>query len=120
MTTISYITTAGGEELAILPRADLEALLEDAAHIRAIADYRSGRDPGLTADEMRALLAAPSPLAFWRRKRGVTQAALATTVGLAQNTLSALETGKREGSPAQWLRIAKALDVPLESLIEEE
>jgi DNA-binding XRE family transcriptional regulator len=120
MGTINYITTAAGEELAILPRADLEALMEDAVHLRALSDYRSGRDTGLTADEMRALLAAPSPLALWRRKRGMTQANLAAAVGLAQNTLSALETGKREGSPAQWLKIAKTLDVPIKDLIEEE
>jgi transcriptional regulator with XRE-family HTH domain len=63
---------------------------------------------------MRELLAASSPLAFWRRRRGFTQARLAEAAGLAQNYVSDLETGKREGSPAQWLRIARALEIPLE------
>src|SRR5687768_925542 len=103
---INYVKTPGGEELAILPRSELEAIMAASAHARALDDYRSGRDPGLTSEEMRALLEAASPLAFWRRKRGLTQAALATRTGLAQNYLSDLETGKREGSPAQWLRIA--------------
>lgn len=114
MTHISYVTTPGGEELAILPRAELEQMM----HARALADYRAGRDPGLTADEMRALLAAPSPLAFWRRKRSLTQAKLAKQAGLAQNYVSDLETGKREGSPAQWLKLARVLGVPLEELID--
>jgi DNA-binding XRE family transcriptional regulator len=88
-----------------------------ATHANALADYRSGRDPGLTAKEMRELLAAPTPLAFWRRKRGLTQASLAEAAGIKQNYLSDLETGKREGSPAQWLRIARSLNLPLEDLI---
>jgi DNA-binding XRE family transcriptional regulator len=116
---VSYVTTPGGEELAILPRAELEEIIEAATHARALSEYRSGRDLGLTADEMRDLLAAPTPLAFWRRKRGSTQAKLATAAGITQNYLSDLETGKREGSPAQWLRIARALDVPLEDLVTE-
>jgi len=118
MTQISYVTTPGGEELAILPRAELERMMAAVNHAQALADYRAGRDPGLTADEMRELLAAGSPLAFWRRRRGLTQAALARQAGVAQNYLSDLETGRRQGSPAQWLRIARIVGVPLEELIE--
>jgi DNA-binding XRE family transcriptional regulator len=116
---INYVRTPKGEELAILPRAELEELMIAAQHGKALADYRSGRDPGLTADEMRALLAATTPLAFWRRKRCLTQADLAAAVGITQNYLSDLETGKREGSPSQWLKIARALDVPLDEVIAE-
>lgn len=118
MTHISYVTTPGGEELAILPRAELEQMMAAVNHAEALADYRSGHDPGLTGDEMRELLAAQSPLAFWRRKRGLTQASLAEEAGLAQNYVSDLETGKREGSPAQWLRIARVVGVSLEELID--
>jgi DNA-binding XRE family transcriptional regulator len=117
--SISYVKTPGGEELAILPRAELEEILAAAAHAKALAEYRSGRDPGLASTEMRALVAAPTPLAFWRRKRNLTQAALAKETGLAQNYLSDLETGKREGSAAQWRKIARALDLPVDELIPE-
>lgn len=89
------------------------------AHAKALDDYQTGRDPGLTSEEMRALLEAASPLAFWRRKHGLTQSALAAKAELTQNYLSDLETGKREGSPAQWLKIARALDLPLEELIAD-
>lgn len=117
--SISYVKMPGGEELAILPRAELEEILAAAAHAKALADFRSGRDPGLTGPEMRALLAAPSPLAFWRRKRGLTQAVLAKAADLAQNYISDLETGKREGSAMQWRRIARALDLPVDELIPQ-
>jgi DNA-binding XRE family transcriptional regulator len=117
--SISYVKTPGGEELAILPRAELEEILAAAAHAKALADYRSGRDPGLANTEMRALVAASTPLAFWRRKRNLTQAALAKETGLAQNYLSDLETGKRKGSAPQWRKIARALDLPVDELIPE-
>ncbi len=116
---VSYVKTPGGEELAILPRAEFEEIVEAAAHARRLADYRTGRDPGVTAKEMRELLAATTPLAFWRRKRRITQAKLAEAAGITQNYLSGLETGKRKGSPAHWLKIARALDLPLEDLVTE-
>ncbi|RWM06026.1 MAG: hypothetical protein E5X80_22215 [Mesorhizobium sp.] len=67
--TMTFLTTPGGEELAIIPRREFEALkeaAEGAEHARDLADYRAGRIPGLTPDEARALVDAVSPLAFWR------------------------------------------------------
>jgi DNA-binding XRE family transcriptional regulator len=114
---VRYITTPKGEELAILPRAELEALTEAAEHARALADYRGGRVPGLSPDETRALIAASSPLAFWRKYRGMTQAGLAETVGVTQGYLSDVEKGRRDGPVELWLKLARALDLPIEALI---
>ena len=119
MSSITYVKTPGGEEFAILPRRDLEALSAALKHTKALADHRSGRDPGLSAKKMRALLAAPTPLAFWRRERGLTQVALARRAGVTQNYLSDLETGKREGRVAHWRALSKALDLPLEDLLSD-
>ena len=41
---------------------------------------------------------APTPLAFWRRRRGVTQAALAGLAETTQPHIAELESGKRGGS----------------------
>lgn len=120
MAKISYLTTPGGEELAVLPRSELEELMEAAEHERALADYRSGRDPGLTSEEMHALLAAPSPLAFWRRKRGLSQKDIATAAGIKQNYVSDIENGRRKGSASQWLKIARTLGVSVEELLDDE
>lgn len=119
MSNVRFITTPGGEELAILPRRDLEDLMDATRHERALAAHRTGRDPGLTAEDMRALLAAATPLAFWRRKHGLTQGALAKAAGISQNYLSSLETGKRSGDLQLWARIARALDVALDGLVDE-
>jgi hypothetical protein len=80
---IRYFTTPEGDEMAILPRAELEALSEAAEHAGAMTDYLAGRLPGLTPDDARAFVAANSPLAFWRGKRGLTQSALAAEIGEA-------------------------------------
>jgi len=117
---VRYITTPKGEELAILPRAELEELTEAAEHARAVADYRGGRIPGLSPGETRALIAASSPLAFWRKYRGMTQAALAETVGVTQGYLSDVEKGRRDGPVELWLKLSRALNLPIEVLIGDD
>ncbi len=120
MNSIVYFTSPGGDEMAILPRAELEALRNAADHAKALADYRSGRVPGLTPEQALAFAEAPSPLAFWRRFRGLTQSQLAIEIGIAQNYLSDLENGKRTGDVTLWMRLARVLDLPVEELIEAE
>lgn len=119
MNSVAYVTTPGGEELAILPRRELEALKESLGHAQALAGFRAGQIPGLSTEETRALMDAASPLAFWRRYRKQTQSVLAGSVGVTQNYLSEIENGKRGGDVALWLRLARALELPVEILIEE-
>jgi len=119
MGTVAYITTPGGEELAILPRSELEALRGSVDHAQALAAYRAGTAPGLSPEETRAFIAAPSPLSFWRKYRRHTQASLAGIVGITQNYLSELENGKRVGDVGLWLKLSRALEVQVESLVDE-
>jgi DNA-binding XRE family transcriptional regulator len=119
MQNIAYVKTPGGEELAVLPRAELEALMAAVEHNMALADYRAGKTPGLTPVEAIAFAEAASPLAFWRKKRGMTQAALAKAVGVAQGYISELENGNRGGDIGLWMKMAKALDLPLEAIVED-
>jgi DNA-binding XRE family transcriptional regulator len=90
------------------------------AHAVAMADYRAGRDEGLTLDEVDALLAAPTPLAFWRAKRGLTRAAMAKAARTTQAHLADLESGKHGGSLEVMSRIAKALHVKIDDLAPAE
>jgi DNA-binding XRE family transcriptional regulator len=114
--TAKLITTPGGEKLAILPADEFEDLCDQLAHATAMADYRSGREEALTLDEVDALLAAPTPLAFWRAKRGMTQAKLAKAAGTTQPHIADLESGKHGGSLEIMARIAKALRVKIDDL----
>lgn len=116
----TYFTTPNGEELAVLPRDEFEALREAAAHAQAIAAYRSGKLPGLTPAEARELISAVTPMAFWRKKRNLTQAALASAVGMTQTYISEIENGNRTGTVETWLKLARALRVPIEALVDED
>lgn len=116
---VHFFKTPKGEEMAVLPRSELETLTSAIEHSRAVSDYRAGRLPGLTADETRALTKAPSLLEFWRKRAGLTQAVLAGKIGVTQHYLSDVENGKRVGPVELWLKIARALELPVDALIEE-
>lgn len=126
MTHVTYITTPGGEELAVLPRAEYEALLRardelagEVAEARAaFAAADSGEDDGLTADEVEALAAAVSPLAFWLQKRGVTQAELAARADLSQPFVSKIVRREATGSIETLRRIAGVLGLTVDDLTD--
>ncbi len=53
-----------------------------------------------------------------RKRRGMTQAALGTKVGVHQVTIARLETGARRPSMDLLQKLAKALKVRLSELLE--
>jgi transcriptional regulator with XRE-family HTH domain len=65
------------------------------------------------------LLAARTPLAFWRKKRGLTQTDLATAAGIAQGFLSEIESGLKTGDVTVLQRIASALGISLLELVPD-
>jgi DNA-binding XRE family transcriptional regulator len=118
--TAKLIITPGGEKLAILPASEFEDLCDALAHVTAMADYRAGLEEALSLEEADALIVAPTPLAFWRAKRGMTQAALAKAAGTTQPHVADLESGKHGGSLEIMARIAKALKVKVDDLVDED
>lgn len=65
---------------------------------------------------MKALLAAPTPLHFWRRKRGLSEAKLADRAGCSQPYLNQIESGKRTGTMDTFRKLAGALDLTIGQL----
>jgi DNA-binding XRE family transcriptional regulator len=114
------ITTPGGEKLAIPPAQEYEDLCDALAHATAMGEHRVGRDEALTSDEVNALLAAPTPLAFWRAKRGLTHAALAKSAKTTQPHIADLESGKHGGSLEVMAPVAKASRAKLDDLAPAE
>ena len=115
--------TPAGEDIVILSRAEYEALMtdredaEDAASARAVlARLAAGTEETLTEAEIDALLAAPTPLAFWRSKRGMSQSGLARKLGISQGFLSEIESGKKAGDIGTLRKLARALEVTLDDL----
>jgi DNA-binding XRE family transcriptional regulator len=116
--TAKFVVTPGGEKLAILPADEYETMRDALVHQNAMSDYRAGRTEALTLDEVQALLAAPTPLAFWRTKRGMTQAALAKAAGTTQPHIADLESGKHGGSLEVMARLAKVLKIKVDDLVD--
>ncbi|HXW27594.1 MAG TPA: helix-turn-helix transcriptional regulator [Xanthobacteraceae bacterium] len=114
------ITSPSGEELIVVPRRDYEDLVDALAARKVDAALAAGDEELLTAEETAALVAAPAPLAFWRKKRGKTQSQLAAAVGVSQNFLSDLERGKAKGDVTLFLKLARCLDVTIEDLVPEK
>ncbi len=102
-----------------LTRADYEDLVDARDHALAMRDIASGAVETLTGAEVDAYLAAASPLAFWRRHRGLTQAALAARIGIAQSSLAQAETGRRGLKVDTYARLAKVLEIRIEDLLDD-
>ncbi|WP_210205426.1 helix-turn-helix transcriptional regulator [Rhodopseudomonas faecalis] len=115
-----------GDEIVILARKEYDELIaaaavEDAADIatasRLMARISSGEEKLLTSAEMDELLAAKSPLAFYRKRAGLTQAALAQRADLAQGYVSEIEAGRKSGDIQTMRKIAYVLGVQIDDLV---
>ncbi len=127
MTHVQFIKTPSGEELAVLPRAEYDAMIsaqslhqrydEDADDV-AIYDARQAdldNSTGyLPAEVSKLMLQGNSRLKAIRRWRDITQLHIEFKTGISQGYLSELENGIKTGTPETLAMLAKALDVPLE------
>lgn len=115
------IVTPGGETLVVLPLADYEALL-DAADIAAAdkvrADISAGRDEMIPGDIANRLLDGEHPIRAWREHRGLSARELGAKTGISAAYLSELETGKKSGGIATLARIAAALSLTIDDLLQ--
>jgi DNA-binding XRE family transcriptional regulator len=102
-----------------LSRQEYQDLIDGRDHAVALREVATGAMETLSEAEVDNYLAAPSPLAFWRRRRGLTQAALATEIGITQPYLAQIEGGVRIGDVHLHALLAKALRVRIEDLLAD-
>src|SRR5260370_39925106 len=90
-----------GDDIVILSRKEYDRLLvaanEDVTDAAVAKKAIARNEETLNEAEMDELLAAKTPLAFWRKKRGLTQTALAKSAETPQGFLSAIESGRKTG-----------------------
>ena len=113
------ITTPKGERLAILPLNEYRRLVADSEAKEIAEKIVRGRAETFSHEEVEEMLAAPSKLAFWRKKRGLSQGDLAARAGISQSYLSALEAQDRIGNPGLIKRLAHELAVRMEDIVED-
>ena len=119
--------TPKGDDIVILARKEYDQLIaaagEDAADAEAARraiDRRKRGEHSLTSAEMDDLLAAKTPLAFYRKRAGLTQATLAERAGIAQGFLSEIEAGRKSGDVQTLRKIADLLKISLDDLVVPE
>jgi transcriptional regulator with XRE-family HTH domain len=71
----------------------------------------------LTGEQANQLLSAKTPLAFWRKHRGMTQEALSKSVGVAQGFVSEIENGTKTGDVQTLASMARVLAISLDDLV---
>jgi ribosome-binding protein aMBF1 (putative translation factor) len=112
-----------GDDIVILSRKEYDRLLvaanEDAADAAVAKRAIARNEEALSEAEMNELLAARTPLAFWRKKRGLTQTDLAKAAKIAQGFLSEIESGLKTGDVTVLQRIAIALEISLLELVPD-
>jgi DNA-binding XRE family transcriptional regulator len=126
---VQFIHTPDGDDLAVLPRADYDRLValaaeahEDAAASRIVRNstraLKEGREVVLPKAVVDRLANGDSPVRVIREWRDMIQGELAAAVGISQNYLSEIETGRRKGPAELQKKFARALGVPMDLLIE--
>jgi len=112
-----------GDDIVILSRKEYDRLLvaanEDVIDATIARKAIARNEETLSEAEMDELLAARTPLAFWRKKRGLTQTELAKAAEIAQGFLSEIESGLKTGDVTVLQRIAVALEISLLELVPD-
>ena len=117
-----------GDDIVILSRKEYDQLVaaanEDAADTeilrRSIARVQSGEEKTFSSAEVDEFLAAKTPLAFFRKKRGLSQDILAKRAGITQGYLSEIEIGRKSGDVQTLRKIADLLKISLDDLVVPE
>jgi DNA-binding XRE family transcriptional regulator len=118
--TIQTTISPDGQRLVTMTAEDYQDLIDarDAeAAMRAVA---AGTLQTLSGADVDAYLAAATPLAFWRKHRGLTQVDMAQAIGVSQPYLAQLENGQREGSVSVYQRLARRLGLSVDELLPDE
>jgi len=102
-----------------LSRTEYQDIIDARDHAVAMRDVATGAMETLSEAELDAYLEAGTPLAFWRKHRGMTQTTLATQADVSQAFLAQIETGKRVGTVSVLAKVAKALRVRIEDLVTD-
>ncbi|MEO6395240.1 MAG: helix-turn-helix domain-containing protein [Devosia sp.] len=121
--TVRFEKTASGE-VAVLPRAEYEALLEraseadeDSGTARILARGRRDLEAGaplLPLAVVDRIADGENAVRVIRQWRNETQLHLEVLTGISQSHISDIENGRRTGTSATLRKLADALRVPLD------
>lgn len=127
--SVQFIRSPAGEEMAVLPRAEYEALVaaaeqdddkaDSALFQERMAELERGAAHRLPEAVSAAMLRGESLLAALRKAKKMTQTYVRFKTNISQGYLSDLESGKRTGSVDTLKLLADCYEIPLAWLTDE-
>src|SRR5699024_2091149 len=108
-------------EWAVIPYKEYLELLEKAEMLDDAAAYDKAvatNEELLPHEVVKKLVEGENPLKVWRTYRGLTQTQLAEKSGLGQSQVAMIESGEREGTVKVLRKLARALDVDIDDLVD--
>lgn len=122
--SVQIIRRDGKPEWAVVPYETYLQLVEQAETLVDLREYdrvkaslEKGEEELVPVEVVDALLQGENPIKVWREHRGISQAELASAVGISVPYLSQLEGGKRTGTIEVLNSIARALNLSLDDLV---
>jgi len=122
--TVQLIEKNGKPEWAVIPYEDYRRLIASAEMLEDVRDYDFAKQRILDGEELipseitYAILDGENPLRVWRHYRKLTLQQVADEAGISKSYLSQLESGKRRGTPDVLARLAHALGVEVDDLVD--
>jgi ribosome-binding protein aMBF1 (putative translation factor) len=127
--SVQFIRAPDGSDLAVLPRNEYDRLValaaeaqEDTGASRIVRHstraLKEGREVVLPKAVVDRLANGENAVRVIREWRDMIQGELAVAVGISQNYLSGIETGRRKGPAELQKKFARALGVPLDLLVD--
>ncbi len=102
------------DDIAVVRSAEAE----DAAFAAALPHDEVAREITFPLAIIKAELDGAHPVKAWRDYRVLTQQALAERAGVVRELIAQIEGRRKQGSVETMDRLARALGVPIDSLIE--
>ena len=125
MNTVVSFKTPNGEDMIVLGKSDYEALLERAElseDIAAVDAYRrkvaAGEEEAIPEEFADRLIDGENPIRVYRELRGFSAKELADRTGISAAFLSEIENRKKEGGVSTLKKIAGALRVTIDDLVD--
>lgn len=107
------------KDTVTLTRQEYQDLIDTRDGLLALDRIARGETETLSEAETDEYLAAPSPIAFWRHRRGMSEAGLAERAGLSPSHLAEAEQGQRGLGVGAYARLARALRVRIDDLVSD-
>jgi DNA-binding XRE family transcriptional regulator len=111
-----------GTTMVAMPMADwlrIEDELEDVWLVRVFDEaMASNKGPSIPMHLAMLIIDGAHPLKVFREHRNLSQAELGALVGVQQPAIARIESRERTGRPALLAKLATALEMPLETLMD--